>query len=248
MTVKVERCKTGLELLDENILRGGVPRGNIVLVTGSSGVGKTTLCTQSLFNGAKKYDENGLLFTLTESVGELKRNMSQFTFYDEKLLDERKVLFLDMRSIYRQMGMDREQYTVSDTNAILRVIDDLIDEFKIKRIVIDSITAIAYRLSTKDRVRDFTFRMSNVMFDKGVTTFLTSEDVGEGRIYSREGIEYICDGIFYLRERELGNTLARTLQVVKMRGTSHQRNDYELVIDDNGVNLTERTFLRGVEW
>ncbi|EQD44212.1 KaiC [mine drainage metagenome] len=40
--LSVERCATGIEGLD-NILDGGIPRGNTVLVSGSCGTGKTTL-------------------------------------------------------------------------------------------------------------------------------------------------------------------------------------------------------------
>jgi RecA-superfamily ATPases implicated in signal transduction len=50
---EIERCKTGIDMLDDRILKGGLPRGSVTLVSGSSGVGKTTMCSQFLFNGAK---------------------------------------------------------------------------------------------------------------------------------------------------------------------------------------------------
>ena len=37
-----ERCITGIDGLD-NILSGGIPRGNTVLITGSVGTGKTSI-------------------------------------------------------------------------------------------------------------------------------------------------------------------------------------------------------------
>jgi circadian clock protein KaiC len=78
--VVIERCKTGIKALDQRILAGGIPSGAIVLLTGSSGVGKTTLACQFLFNGATMFGENGLLFTLTESVAQMKRYMGQYSF------------------------------------------------------------------------------------------------------------------------------------------------------------------------
>lgn len=55
-----ERCKIGIEVLDSE-LNGGVPIGSTVLISGSSGVGKTTLCMQFLANGVK-LGEKGVFF------------------------------------------------------------------------------------------------------------------------------------------------------------------------------------------
>ena len=44
------RCKTGIRELDTE-LNGGIPVGSTVLITGSSGVGKTTTSMQFLTNG-----------------------------------------------------------------------------------------------------------------------------------------------------------------------------------------------------
>jgi len=239
---EIERCKTGIDILDNRILKGGLPRGSVTLVSGSSGVGKTTMCSQFLFNGAKKYDENGLLFTLTESVSQLKKYMGQFKFYDEKLVEKGKVQILDMRAIYRQLGMNSDKDTPKDTNAILRIINSIIGEYNIRRIIVDSVSAMAFRLVDKNQVRDLIFRFEGIIVDRDCTCLLTSEEASGTRNYSEFNVEFICDGIFFLRERELGNTLTRTLQVIKMRGTDHLRNEHELRIDSSGITLTERTF------
>ena len=49
-------CKSGIEALDIQ-MGGGIPTGSTVLMVGSSGSGKTTMCMQFLINGAK----NGLI-------------------------------------------------------------------------------------------------------------------------------------------------------------------------------------------
>ena len=62
-----ERCPTGIESLD-NILNGGIPRGNSVLITGAAGTGKTTLSIEFLVRGALM-DEKGLYISVTEEIG-----------------------------------------------------------------------------------------------------------------------------------------------------------------------------------
>src|SRR5437867_9561036 len=48
--------KTGIKGLDE-VLFGGVPRGNIILVAGTAGTGKTTLGVEFVYRGARQFNE-----------------------------------------------------------------------------------------------------------------------------------------------------------------------------------------------
>ena len=72
------RCETGIEVLDRE-LNGGIPLGSTVLVSGGSGVGKTTLSMQFLANGTKLGDR-GVFFTATETISKLKKYLSSYEF------------------------------------------------------------------------------------------------------------------------------------------------------------------------
>ena len=48
--------KTGIKGLDD-VLFGGVPRGNIILVAGTAGTGKTTLGVEFVYRGARQFNE-----------------------------------------------------------------------------------------------------------------------------------------------------------------------------------------------
>jgi circadian clock protein KaiC len=61
---------TGIAGLDE-ILLGGFTKGNVFLVEGTPGAGKTTLALSYLLEGAKK-GETGLYITLSETEQELR--------------------------------------------------------------------------------------------------------------------------------------------------------------------------------
>ena len=175
--ISEEFCKTGIDELDLK-LGGGIPSGNTVLMVGSSGSGKTTLSMQFLANGAKM-GERGVFFTITEPLFKLTKNMENFSFYDKKMIEEGNVNIIDLRIISERLGLDAEKYSVEDATALLDVLKDIADELQVKRLVIDSITALCYRLKSNENfilpsglmwLRDIAgflrFMMSSVLFTK----------------------------------------------------------------------------------
>jgi len=235
---KDELCKTGIEDLDV-MLGGGIPVGNTVLITGSSGSGKTTLCMQFLINGAKN-GERGVFFTITEPLFKLTKNMENFDFYDKKLIESGLVNLIDLRIISERLGLDTEKYSVEDASALLDILRDIADELNVKRLIIDSITALCYRLQTPEMIRDFIFKLGSSLAAMKCTTFLTSEVPPQKFQYSQYGIEeFISDGIIFLGDIEREGDLIRTFQVVKMRGSAHSRTKYMMNISSkNGIELT----------
>ena len=242
---KDELCATGIEKLDE-MLGGGIPTGSTVLVVGSSGSGKTTLCMQYLINGAK-LGERGVFFTITEPLFKLTKNLDGFSFYDKKLIESGMVNLIDLRIISERLGLDTEKYTVEDASALLDILRDIADELDVKRLVIDSITALCYRLQTPEMIRDFIFKLGSSLAAMNCTTLLTSEVPPRKFQYSQYGIEeFISDGILFLGDIERKGDLIRTFQIVKMRGAAHDRTKTAMLISTkNGVEF--ETLLRSRE-
>jgi KaiC/GvpD/RAD55 family RecA-like ATPase len=235
-------CETGIEKLDE-MVGGGIPTGNTVLVVGSSGTGKTTLCMQYLINGAKK-GERGVFFTITEPLFKLTKNLESFSFYDKKLIESGMVNLIDLRIISERLGLVAEKYTVEDASALLDILRDIANELNVERLVIDSITALCYRLQTPEMIRDFIFKLGSSLAAMNCTTLLTSEIPPFKFQYSQYGIEeFISDGIVFLGDVERKGDLIRTFQIVKMRGAAHDRTKTAMLISTkNGVEL--ETLLR----
>lgn len=231
-----DKCETGIKELDAQ-MDGGFPAGSTILIAGSSGSGKTTLCMQFLVNGAKK-GEKGVFFTITEPLFKLMGNLEKFEFFDKSLVENGLITIIDLRIIFERMGLDSERYTVEDASALLDVIKDIAKELDVKRLVIDSITALCYRLQTKEMIRDFIFKLGTFLAAKACTTFLTSEISPKTFSFSQYGIEeFISDGILFLGDVERGGDLIRTLQIVKMRGVNHSRAKYAMSISSRGVEL-----------
>ena len=231
-----DRCITGIDGLDR-ILNGGIPRGNTVLITGSCGTGKTTLSFEFLLHGAIN-NENGLFISVTENWKKLVKNVIPYSYFDDSLVESKKMILIDLSSIYQKLGLEKEEFSMEDIDIIVKAIGDIVREWEIHRLVIDSITSICFQLKTKEKIRDFILSLGKNLSDAGCTSILVSEISPGEQSYSMYGVEEaIADGIVLMANLERRGDLLRTLQVVKMRGTMHSRAKYVLDLTPVGVLL-----------
>ncbi|HKZ90087.1 MAG TPA: ATPase domain-containing protein [Thermoplasmata archaeon] len=232
-----ERCATGIEGID-HILNGGIPRGNTVLVAGSVGTGKTSICIEFLIHGALNA-ENSLYMSVTEPSAKLLRNLIPFDFFDDRLVKQGKLAFVDLPGIYERLGIDEKaEFSFDEIKRLVDAISDLVDKHNVKRFVLDSVTSVSYRLEDRELIREFLLRLGMVLSAKNCTSLLVSEFTASEVGYSRLGVaEAITDGVIVTGNLERRGDLLRTLQVVKMRGTSHSRAKYVLDLTTSGILL-----------
>jgi len=68
--------KTGISGLD-SILSDGIPRGNLILLEGAIGTGKTTLGVEFVYRGASQFDEPGIIVLFEVSPDKIVRDAAQ---------------------------------------------------------------------------------------------------------------------------------------------------------------------------
>ena len=68
--------KTGISGLD-SILLEGIPRGNLILLEGGIGTGKTTLGVEFVYRGASQFDEPGIIVLFEVSPDKIIRDAAQ---------------------------------------------------------------------------------------------------------------------------------------------------------------------------
>ncbi len=231
-----ERCLTGIDSLD-NILNGGIPLANTTLVTGTCGTGKTSLSLEFILHGANE-GEVGLFISGTEGPERLMDSMIPYDFFTPKLLKEGKVEFLSLQELYGSAGIDGPEIDTKGAQALIKAIAAAVKKRKAKRLVIDSVTSVCARLSARDMVREFVSELIQALAKQGCTAILVSEVPAGSTRYSPYGVEEaVADGIILLGNLERRGDLLRTLQVVKMRGTTHSRAKYILDLTSCGVLL-----------
>ncbi|WP_297463746.1 ATPase domain-containing protein [Thermococcus sp.] len=235
---RIERVKSGIKGFDD-LIEGGFPRGTTVLVTGPTGSGKTTFGVQFVYSGAALYDEPGVIVTLEERASDLRREMLAFGWDLEKYERERKIAIVD--GVSTVVGLpSEEQYVLEgnlNTEDFLRYIYRVVKALNAKRLVIDSIPSIAFRLKKEEEVRSVLLQLNTILLEMGVTSILTTEapDPARGRI-SRYGVEeYIARGLILLDFVEREVELKRYLLIRKMRETKHSMKKYPFEITEEGI-------------
>ena len=76
MLLKADRIPTGINGLD-GLIQGGLMRGDVHLITGGPGTGKTILASRFVFNAAKNLGERIVYATFEESSEFFKKNLAK---------------------------------------------------------------------------------------------------------------------------------------------------------------------------
>jgi len=120
--VNFKRVKSGIPGMDQ-LMDGGIPEGNLVVLSGDPGSGKTIFCWQFLYSGALNYNEPGVYVSLEQSYEEVIKGASEFEWDLQKLVDAGllKILVIEL--------YDFERLKIS--------VEDTIRSINAKRVVID---------------------------------------------------------------------------------------------------------------
>jgi circadian clock protein KaiC len=222
-TVSDERLSTGDDDLDE-MCGGGYFRDSVVLVAGATGTGKTllatTFLTQSLDRG-----EQALFIGFEESSGQVQRNMRNWGRDVGGAIDEGR---LQMVCRYPESAAIEDH---------LVEIVSRIETLRPQRVVVDSLTALE-RIAGEQAFREFVMALSGLVKERNIAGLYTAATslVGGGHPTEAQ-VSVLSDCILLLRYVEAGADLKRTLTVLKMRGSTHDRRMREFTIDDRGLHV-----------
>jgi circadian clock protein KaiC len=219
-----DRVATGVEGFD-SLIEGGFPRGDLILLVGHPGSGKTILSSQFLYNGASKLHEPGIYVSFAENREAFLRNMQRSRMNFGKLEQENLFKFLDF-------------VTVKETaiNDALNTIMSEIDSLKAKRLVIDSFSAMSQAFSEKIDARIILHTVLGRMTRlSGVTTILIAEKPLGSDALGGGMEEFVSDAVVILTHSLERGYLTRNLDIVKMRGTRTSRTRMKYDIGDNGI-------------
>lgn len=224
---------TGIETLDE-ILNGGMPEGHCVLLSGQVGAGKTILAMQWLFAGREKYNEPGVYITLTESVNKAIKVGSRMNFFDNSLIGPGGVFFTDLRTVINDPKFDLDNIDQNSVDELIAHIRRFVENNQAKRLVIDSITAVAFFFKSRDLMRYSISKLSAELFKLDCTCILLSE--ASEQEYGIFGVEeFISDGLIHMEYSRGEQQMVRKMTIMKMRGISYRSGAVVFDISQDGL-------------
>ena len=217
-----ERISTGIARLD-HMLGGGLFRGSTLLVSGTSGTGKTSIGAH-LVNSACARGERALLVLFEESPDQFMRNM--------------RSLGLDLRP-WVDAGLLRiwaARPSAVGVETHLAILANLIEEETPSVAVLDGITSIGSGVSAAEAASTVA-RKIDLLKTREITTLVTA--LGQSEEPVIENLTSMVDTWLLLRNVETNGERNRLLFVLKSRGTAHSNQVREFVLTDHGVELVD---------
>ncbi|MGI0092231.1 MAG: RAD55 family ATPase, partial [Nitrososphaerales archaeon] len=179
---KPERIPTGIGGLD-SLIQGGLMRGDVHLLTGGPGTGKTILASRFVYNAVKSLGERAVYATFEESSDFFKRNLKKLGTDFSSIESEGKIKIIDLE-ILRGKGLESN----------IAYLLEIVEKAKATILVIDSLTALLLACETQFEQRTFMKTVYKALKSKEVTTLMTVSLNEDGRI-GPEG--FLSDSVMY---------------------------------------------------
>jgi circadian clock protein KaiC len=221
-----DRISTGLAGLDD-LIGGGFRRASSVLITGSTGSGKTTLCS-AFTQTACARGEKVLCLNFEESEAALVSAMlSSGTDLSPAIANGKLRLLTAMPE-----AMGAEQHLVRVLNAI--------KQMQPSCVVLVSASACK-RMGTEQAAFEYMMRMINTCKEMGIIILITNQTIGLSKLeeISGIGISSLIDSVIQMQLVADAGVMQRKLLVVKSRGSVHSHRYHDFCISDHGIAILQ---------
>jgi circadian clock protein KaiC len=226
-----QRLASGIGELDA-MCDGGFLARSLILASGPTGVGKSLLATQFVAGGAPA-TERALLFSFEESREQLARNARAWGI-DFDALEEQGRL--------RVVAQAPEAASLEDHLLHLKAV---MADFGPDRIAIDSLTALQ-RVATMTSFREYLLGLSFHIKASALLGLMTatSSDAGSDDLSGQLHMSTVADAIVVMRYVADHGQVRRAINVLKIRGSDHDKAIREFTIDDAGMHIGDRLDIR----
>ena len=224
--VSTERIATGIPRLDAMLGGRGFFRGSSILLTGTSGTGKTII-SSNFAQAAARRGERVLFFSFEESPNQITRNMHSIGLRLEPLIKRDLLRFHSARpSVY---GLEMHLATMFKEIA----------SFKPHVVIIDPITSLM-DLGTDSEGKGMVTRLIDYLKASQVTSLFTSlTQGGKAPQESEAAMSSLMDAWILLQDFEGNGERNRVLYVLKARGMKHSNQIREFLISDHGIDVVD---------
>ena len=227
---ETDRVKTGISGLDA-ILSGGIPRGNIILIEGAVGTGKTTMGVEFVYRGVKEFGEAGVIVVFEVSPDKLARDAATLGWDLPALERSQKLkIIYTTREIFREELQQADSLLIEEANRI-----------GARRIFIDGAAALVPPGSGQDPREMFHILVQGLQRES-LTAILALEAAAlqTAELPSLHE-ESIADTVIRLKKEDVQRATARSIEIVKSRGHDFQMGRHSFrIVDGTGIEVYRR--------
>ena len=219
----LQRLTTDIPGLDQ-VLAGGLVRGDAYLVIGAAGTGKTTLANHVAHNVARAGGTALFVTLLAEQHDRMLAHLRNFGFFDASLVS-RRVHYVSLYDQLRTSGLD----------AVLDQARALGREHRATVLLLDGAGHLGRHAPSDIALAQFMMSLSSQLSRLGCTTLLFSDQTDTGATHAS-----LMDSIVRLHDEAVGLHQLRLLEVVKMRGVDYLRGRHQFAITGAGIQVYPR--------
>jgi circadian clock protein KaiC len=220
------RISTGITRLDGMLGGKGFYRGSSILLSGTSGTGKTSIAAHFV-DAACRRGERCLFFAFEESPDQVVRNMRSIGIDLEPWVRKGLLQFQAARPSYG--GIEQ----------VLLVTHKGVSSFQPSVVVVDPVTNLLMA-STLNEVRSMLTRLVDFLKTREITAIFTSLTAAGGSLEASEAnVSSLMDTWLLLKSIEVGGERNRALYVLKSRGMEHSNQIREFLLTNDGLRLLD---------
>lgn len=228
----IKRVESGIPGLDE-MLKGGFFENTVNIVSAPSGAGKTILGAQFLHEGIKKGQKTMCILISEESRYIKKEMYTSFGWDFWELEEQGKISFVDIADPALRLQKSVEVAPTELIKSFKKLIKSKIESEKPDRVFIDSSEALFLAITDNYKLRSLVDDLFGVLHDSGATSIITVANM-----YGIDTIvEYGADSVIRIGRVMSGNTMQRSIQVMKLRGSGTINEMRVLNISDAGMKV-----------
>ena len=226
---------TGIAGLDE-ILMGGIPRGNIILLQGVTGSGKTVMGIELICRGIKEFNEPGLIVVFETSPDKLIRDSATFGWNLDELQRQRK-----LQIVFTSPKVFEEELRSADSLLL-----EAAAEIGAQRIFIDGIGMLDHFStgggSAPRGYRDRLHQLIETMSRENLTTILTHELGSTAKSRAMvEAADFLADTVIQLNRERQNRRSCRSIEILKSRGQDFETGEHTLrITGEKGLEVFRR--------
>jgi circadian clock protein KaiC len=222
--------KTGISGLDA-ILSEGIPRGNVILLEGAIGTGKTTLGVEFVYRGASQFGEPGLIVLFEISPEKLVRDAARLGWNLPELerQGQMKIVFTT-REVFRQELQQADSLLLEEAA-----------KMGARRIFVDGVAGVIGTANGPAPREAFHILVEGLERENLTAVLAVEASALSGDHSLALPEESIADTVVRLRMEDISRATVRSIEIVKSRGHDFQMGRHTFrIADGHGIQVYRR--------